>query len=136
MRGLNVGRSDWFYGGTGGKALIRGSPGRLCWKHVDVPGAHVLGGKGDAAAAKLHWDGDVGSAALGGSLVARGDTGWQGVTRGGRDRSLRVPWLHQEQPRRLGSNAAEGLWPCSVCSFLPIPMCPRVIPFFLCESGI
>lgn len=50
-------------------------PGRLCWKHVDVLGALVLGGKGDAAAAELHWDGDVGSAALGGSLVARGDTG-------------------------------------------------------------
>lgn len=137
MCGLHIGRSDWFYGGRGGKSLTRCSPPEsLCSKHVDVPGAHVLGEKGNAPAAEPHRDGDVGSAATGDSLVAQGGTGWHGVAQGGRDRRLRVPWLLQEQPRWLGSNAAEGLWPCSVCSFFPVPMCPHVIPFFLCESGI
>lgn len=80
MCGLHIGRSDWFYGGRGGKSLTRCSPpGSLCSKHMDVPGAHVLGEKGNAPAAEPHRDGDVGSAAIGGSLVARGGTGWHGV---------------------------------------------------------
>lgn len=50
---------------------------------MDVPGAHVLGEKGNAPAAEPHRDGDVGSAAIGGSLVAQGGTGWQGPAAAG-----------------------------------------------------